>query len=323
MYDLGLDLGFGNVKIYEQRGSTILASHIASPSVQYAPDDGKQGKEVTQVAFAGARYVVGQYVAWHGTEIAGLGMSRLLGSMEVKAIAYATLGTHFSEYSKPKSGLNVYVGLPAELLTVENKQATTDAVRGWLLGRHEWQHDGKEQWIVIDDVSVFSQAAGAMFDMLYTRDGIQTRDATYANDDIGVISIGYNTVELSGVLAGKPSNLMKASEPYGVRRMLESLSNKTGYRLSELDALLRDGRLNGDLPSASQAWADRVVGFVDTTWGKSANRLKRVIVVGGGCKYAYPALSAVFGQRLWVPENHIVAIARGLYKRAVVNGKKE
>jgi hypothetical protein len=321
MKELGLDLGFGNVKIFDNRGSTVHASHLAAPGIDYDADEG-QDNNTAMIEFSGVRYAVGEYAFAKGSEIAGLGMARLLGSTEVRAITYAALGSHFAKYGRPRDGLSVYVGLPAELLTKAEKTATTEAVTGWLTGRHEWCQDGKPVWAVVDSVTVRSQAAGAMYDMVHTKDGGQTKDAQYATGNIGIISIGYNTVELSGMLLGKASDAMMASDTYGVRRLLESYNSRGIFKLSMLDAQLRSNQLNGDFSSIKQAWSDRVLGFADTIWGKNTHALKRVIAVGGGVQYARPGLEKMFGDRLWVPENHIFAISRGLYKQAVADGKK-
>lgn len=322
MKDVGLDLGFGNVKVCDQRGATVFASHLAAPGVDYAADEETTDKETTVVEFSGVRYAVGAMAFTKGSEIAGLGMQRLLGSMEVKAITYAALGAHFNTYGRTKDGLNIYVGLPAELLTKAEKSATTIAVQGWLTGRHEWAQDGKAVSATVESVTVRSQAAGAMYDMIHTRDGGQTKDAQYATGNIGVISVGFNTVELSGMLLGKAADSMMASDTYGVRRLLEAYNSRGRSRLSMLDFKLRRGQLDGDYASIRQAWSDRVTGFVDTIWGKNIYDLSRVIAVGGGVEYARPALEKMFGDHLWVPENHVVSIARGMYKRAVADGKK-
>ena len=322
MKHIGLDLGFGNVKVYDSRGATVFASHLASPGVAYASDDESTDNETSMIEFSGVRYAVGESAFTKGSEIAGLGMQRLLGSMEVKAITYAALGAHFRNYGRPKDGLNVYVGLPAELLTKAEKSATTAAVQGWLVGKHEWLQDGKPTWAVVDSVTVRSQAAGAMYDMIHTLDGSEAKDAKYAAGNIGIISVGFNTVELSGMLLGKAADSMMSSDTYGVRRLLEAYNSRGRSKLPMLDFKLRRGQLNGEYENIRQAWSDRVIGFADTIWGKNIYELGRVIAVGGGVEYARPALEKIFGDRLWVPDNHIVSISRGLYKRAVADGKK-
>lgn len=319
---IGLDLGFGNVKVYGDKGATIFASHLASPGVAYASDEDTVDEQTSMIEFSGVRYAVGESAFTKGSEIAGLGMQRLLGSMEAKAITYAALGSYFRTYGRPKDGLSVYVGLPAELLTKAEKTATTDAVQGWLTGKHEWVQDGKATWAVIDSVTVRSQAAGAMYDMIHTLDGSSAKDSRYATGNIGVISIGFNTVELSGMLLGKAADSMMSSDTYGVRRLLEAYNSHGRSKMPMLDFKLRRGQLNGDYENIRQAWSDRVIGFADTIWGKNIYDLGRVIAVGGGVGYARPALEKMFGDRLWVPDNHIVSIARGLYKRAVADAKK-
>ncbi len=322
MKDLGLDLGFGNTKIYDNRGSTIFASHLATPGTQYASDEGNTDDTVSMVSFDGARYAVGETSFRKGSPIAGLGMHRLLGSSEVRAITYAALGNHFDNYGRVKDGLNVYVGLPANLLTAAEKASTVESVTGWLKGRHEWEQDGRTMLATVEAVTVRSQASGAISDMMFTREGVQTKEAQYLTGNFGVISIGYNTIELSGGLMGKPSDVLMGSDIFGVHRLLESCNTDGLKALPMLDLELRRGLLNGEYASIRKAWADQVFSFIDTKWKKTAKILNRVILVGGGAQYARETLENVFGARLWSPDDPYISIARGLYKRAVADGKK-
>ena len=322
MKDLGLDLGFGNVKVYDNRGATIFASHLAIPGVQYAHDDEKADHSVAMVSFGGARYAVGETSFTKGQPVSGLGMHRLLGSMEVRAITYAALGAHFNEYGRIKDGINVYVGLPALLLTKSEKANTVASVTGWLLGAHEWMQDGKSMHAVVESVTVRSQASGAISDMMLTRDGVQAKDAQYTAGNFGVISIGYNTIELSGGLMGKAADTLMGSDTFGVHRLLDACNGDATLPLPHLDLKLRRGLLNGEYAGQKRAWADQVVSFMETKWKSNAKILERVILVGGGAQYARPELENIFGSRLWSPEDPYISIARGLYKRAVADGKK-
>lgn len=322
MKDLGLDLGFGNTKIYDNRGSTIFASHLANPGKQYDHDGERADDTVAMVSFSGARYAVGETAFTKGSAVSGLGMHRLLGSNEVRAIMYAALGVHFNTYGRIRDDLNVYVGLPANLLTKAEKASTVEAVSGWLKGRHDWEHDGKPMSAIVEAVTVRSQASGAMSDMMFNLDGKQTKDAQYLTGNFGVISIGFNTIELSGGLMGKPSDVLMDSDTFGVHRLLESCNRDGIKELPMLDLELRRGLLNGDYSAQKKSWAEQVISFVETKWKKNSKILDRVILVGGGAQYAREALETVFGARLWSPEDPYISIARGLYKRAVADGKK-
>jgi Actin like proteins N terminal domain len=322
MKNIGLDLGFGNVKVYGDKGATVFASHLALPRTSYAVDDEKKDETTTVVEFDGIRYAVGEAAFAKGDEVSGLNTRRLLGGTEVQAITYAGIGTHFANYGRPKDGLNVYVGLPASLLLQDEKADNVKAVEEWMLGKHEWIQDGKPVWCVIDSVTVRSQSAGAMYDMVHTLEGGNSKDARYAAGNVGVISIGFNTVELSGMLLGKAANVMMSSDSFGVHRLLESCKPDDRVSTMMTDYKYRHGLLNGNSANLSRSWADNVLSFVNSKWKKNAYNLDRVIAVGGGVKSAEDALRNAFGDRLWIPDNHISAISRGLYKRAVVDAKK-
>ena len=151
----------------------------------------------------------------------------------------------------------------------------------------------------------------------------------FANHIVGIaaeseieISIGYNTVETSGGIDGKPIRPMIGSKRMGVSKLLSEYDRDGKTELSALDRKLRQNQLNGHLPSAINTWAEAIVGHVAEKWEKHLSQIGRIVLVGGGARYAEPFLRRRFGEKIWIPDEPIVAIARGLYKRAVYDGKK-
>jgi hypothetical protein len=320
---VGLDLGFGNIKIRDEKGGSVFASHLNVPGVDYRLDDNQVGDGKTSlVEFDNMRYVAGMDAPLSTRPIIGLDVERIKGGSEIRAITYAAIGAHYNQFARWRDDVTVYAGVPASLLVGDDKDRSVAAIQGWLKGKHTWKQDGKEHYAVIDRVVVRSQAAGAVSDMAYSLDGKQTKDARITEGSFGIISIGFNTVELSGGIGGKPVPDMIVSSQSGVSSMLWNYGRDGRQSIGLLDWKLRREQLNGHLQSVIDQWSDGIVGLVASQWKSLAYNLDRIILVGGGARYAESALRGRFGDKLWTPDDPVISIARGLYKRAVADGKK-
>ncbi len=317
MRNVGLDIGFGNCKVYDQSGSTMVSSQIAS--ITGSNTNGESSDGTYRVSFGGNNYAVGRYAFALGSSAISQNVQRLLGSTEVRSIMYAAMGAHFKGKSV-KDPLNVYIGLPSELLREPQKSNAIASVKEWLQRPHEWLFDGKPMSLNIESVTVRSQASGALGDMIHNLQGQQTKEAEYLDTGIGVIAIGMNTVEASGVLLGRGSDTMIDSKPLGVRNLIERCSppsDDLGYN----DELLRLGRLT-IADEVRTAWIDAIVGMIETRWAAHVKTLSRLLLVGGGAQYAEAGLRKRYGNRIYMPQEAFITVARGLYKWSVANAQK-
>ncbi len=64
------------------------------------------------------------------------------------------------------------------------------------------------------------------------------------------------------------------------------------------------------------------ISFVERRWGNAYKRFAAVIVVGGGALLLRNSLVARFNARAWVPDDPVVATARGLYKLAAMTAAR-
>lgn len=314
---VGDDLGFGNGKVRDKRGGTVFASHIARPGIDYRVDDNKMDGETSLIEFENKRYVVGKDAPISGQLLPGLDTERILGSNEIRAATYATWGAHMRQFGKWRQPLTIYAGVPASLMIGKDKDANVARIREWMGGEHKWQQDGERYTVKVEDVIVRSQAAGAISDMAYTLEGKQNRDAQYVESGFGAISVGYNTIETSGGIGGKPIADMISSHRYGVSSLLNNYDRNGKYEIPVLDWKLRRDQLNGHLSDVIDDWAETIVSHVAGKWEKNINLIERIILVGGGAKYAEGALRKRFGDKIWIPDDPIISIASGLLKRAM------
>lgn len=319
--DLGGDFGFGGIKVYGKNGGVLVSSLVARLDHDNVSDANRNLGHTHYIDHDGSTYVVG-VAAWSiGDARHNQSMDRLVkGSYDVKMAVYAALGQYFNG-GRIRSNINMYVGLPASLLAGDKKATTAASVSKWLVGEHEWGFNGKPMRCVIDSISLRTQATGALGDMIHNLAGQQTKEVEYMDDGVGVVSVGMNTIELSGAKRGRPVDTMiKSYENGGVRKLINSISQCTGKVAGEIDEDLRSGRQV--IPSGILSdWSDDIIGEIAAKWATHLPTLKRILLVGGGAQYIAGAMRQRLGDIVYTPSDPLLAVSRGLYKWSVANGK--
>lgn len=218
--------------------------------------------------------------------------------------------------------LNLFLGLPTATLMGPESGATQKAAQGFMSGSHRWMADDVEHHLEIGSVMIASQPVGAMFDNLLTDKGEMPPDkkVLLKSKEIGIFSIGMNTVEMLVVAQGAPVERFTTGENIGVRRLLE-LTNGSGlYSLAERDDQLRAGNL--DLSTAQPIWEREVLGLIEQKWGTLFRRFAAIVVVGGGSLLMREALLKRFNGKAVIPADPVISTARGLYKYALMKAAK-
>lgn len=322
MNQFGLDLGMGACKLFGAGGGIHLPSHvaIADGRVVTRLAGMKADKPPLKITVGSHSFYVGDGAHEWGRPVESLDYERLNGAPEMKAIVYGAFSRYMEQYQVITSPVTLYVGMPLESLAGDNAQATVTAVRDWLRGSHEWVVDGETALsLEVAEVKITSQPTGALFDYLLDPNGrFVPERKTDIKKEIGIISVGFNTVELLVVQDTKPVQRFTAGATVGVRRLLDLVNASGLWSLGELDTQLRGGAL--DIKSSVPIWAREVSGHVERTWGKQWRRFGRIVTVGGGALILNGQLA--FEGRAYVPEQPVMAIARGLYKLALMQGAK-
>ncbi|MBM3122946.1 MAG: ParM/StbA family protein [Chloroflexi bacterium] len=312
---LGVDPGNGAIKLYGAAGGVQLPAVIASDGARIVRAAGlSTTKPPLSVRTAAGAFYLGPGAHDWGRPIENMDHDRFTGTPEMRALVYGALATYAVPNDLPAE-LHLTVGLPVETLSGSEAPAAAAAVRRWLEGAHAWDADGKAYQTTVAGVTVSLQPAGALYDYLLDDDGAfrPERKAKFG-EEIGVVSVGMNTVEILVVRGGKVIPGDTHGTRLGVRRLLE-LGNPDGlYTLGELDAQLRTGKL--DVAQTLPIWASEVTGFLERRWGVKFRRFAAVILVGGGALLLRDLLLARFGGKAYVPDDPVLATARGLYKLA-------
>jgi hypothetical protein len=281
------------------------------------------------VRTAGGAFYLGLGAHDWGRPVENMDHERFTGTPEMRALIYGALSQYLdmveakARFPDLNLSLNLTVGLPIEALTGEEEavKATAAAVRRWTEGAHTWEADSRADAVTVQSVTVTLQPAGALYDYLLDEAGafIPARKAHFGAE-IGVISIGMNTLEVLLTRAGKIVPGETHGARLGVRRLLELCNPGELYTLGELDSQLRLGKL--DVTTALPIWASEVTGLLERRWGAKHRRFAAVILVGGGVKLLRQQLALRFGGKGYIPDDPVLATAAGLYKFTLLSQGK-
>lgn len=318
---LGEDLGMGANKLCGAQGGLQVVSQVASNGNFHLADGMlglKSKKRPMHVASDFGSFYVGDSAHEHGRPVENLDFDRLTGAPEMRALLYGSLAKYQEAYGAFDRPLSLMVGLPLQMMMGDAAKGYQAGVKTWLKGEHQFSVDGEAMRVEIAQVRLTSQPVGALFDYVLDGDGrLMAERANAMLDEVGVISVGFNTLELLVVRDQGAVERFTAGNTVGVRRLLELINREGLWSLGELDAKLRAGRMKEELKTAMPIWGREVNGEIEKRWGQSYKRFAKVLVVGGGALLLKDALTNQFGAKAWVSNDPVLSIARGLWKLSV------
>jgi len=318
---LGEDLGMGANKLFGFAGGLQTVSQVASNgSGAISGMLGLKAKrQPMHIDGAFGSFYIGEGAHENGRPVENLEFDRLVGAPEMRALLYGSLVQYQRLYGAFDRPLSIMAGLPLQMMTGENAKANQQGVTAWLKGTHEFEADGKPQKIEIAKVRLTSQPVGALFDFALDETGaIRPGGADVMLDEVGIVSIGFNTLELLVVKEQSAVQRFTAGNTVGVRRLLELCNRENLYSLGELDERLRAGKLRAEIKAALPVWTREVNGEIEKRWGMNHRRFAKVLIVGGGALLLKDALTHQFGAKAWTAPDPVLSIASGLYKLSVM-----
>jgi len=314
MKTIGFDMGMGALKVWSKPGGLQLVSQVASNGRAHLADGIvglKSRKRPMLVGGDFGSFYVGPGAHEHGRPVENLDFDRLTGAPEMRVLLYAALAQYQDEHGPFDESLSLMVGLPLQMMTGDGAKDYQRGVKSWLMGKHEFDVDGISHQIEIESVRQTSQPVGALFDYVLDEKMKLVADP---REEVGVISVGFNTVELLVVKDGGAVERFTRGNTLGVRRLLELINRDSLYSLGELDGSLRSGGLRAEMKNVLPIWSREVNGEVEKIWGVSHRRFGRVLIVGGGALLLKEMLTLQFGHKAWLPSDPVLSIARGLWK---------
>ena len=317
----GEDLGAGANKFCGSQGSVQVISQVSSNGAGHINSMlGLKSRRdnPTRVESAFGSFFVGSGAHEMGRPVTNLDFERFAGSPEMRAIFYATLAKYQEAHGVFTAPLSLMVGLPLLMTIGDEAIEYKKSVKAWLKGVHEFEADGKSYRVEIAKANITSQPVGALHRYTHNADGtINVNRKEAWEQEVGIISPGFNTLELLVVKEQRAFERFTAGNTVGVRRLLELCDPKEMYSPAERDEKLRSGGFKQELKTAFPIWEDEIRGEIEKRWGKYHQRFYKILVVGGGSILLNDLLSRMFGARAWIAENPVMATAEGLYRLAI------
>ncbi len=282
LISVGLDAGMGAIKLWALgHGLDVLSQVAIAGGSHYEGQIGlKTEKRPLLVTTADGGFYVGAKAHNYGRKIENLDFQRLFGSPEMRALIYGSLTRFIESFGAFDGSLSIMVALPLQTMGEDMKEDRKN-LRKWLSGPHTWMADGKEYSVMVERVRWVSQPVGALFD--YVLDdalNIPEGRGFALTDEIGVVSVGFNTIELMVVEDQIATEKFTRGEKMGVRRLLELMNPSGEYSLGEMDMKLRTGKLK--IREKLPIFARGVNGVIEDGWGEALKRFPAVLVGGGG-----------------------------------------
>lgn len=254
MRRLGLDDGFGGIKIAEVVGGQVQAEVIpATVGIGQVQDLGmlsagmgrKHTAEVKplQVQIGSESYLVGQNVYQHVEPITRLDYQRLADGPEVRALIYSALATRMNGGPYYCSLL---VGLPVQVMIDRSlAQKRLYSLRQWLCGVHSFSIDGQPYQVEIDKIRAMAQPLGS-----YWAWGLDTKGEWKRGDQdwdapVGVVDIGFNTTDIFGIQSGRINRRFTGGDTLGMHTACRTIRDQIRDRfnvkksLAEVDEMIK------------------------------------------------------------------------------------
>lgn len=313
MQAAGLDPGYGLVKVATDRGQLVLPSYVASLRRVGLAASGLRLARATIVRYRGVEYAVGEGAPMRGAVYESVDDTRFVQPPSL-ALFLASLAKALPTAGEP---IALAVGLPISLLQQEAGQEVARGLRRLLLGTHLLEVDGQEVALHIEHVWIRAQPLGVWADWAVEQTGALHAGARRAL--VGIVDVGFNTVDLIGIQGGQVNADMVAGRDLGVRVLLEDASQDSDMPLHELVRRFAAGALRIE-EAQIERWASEIAAFVRRRWRRSRPQL--VILAGGGIALleqhgATRAIKGALGAEAFVPGDPVAAGARGLRKLAM------
>lgn len=319
----GEDLGAGANKFCGAAGSVQVISQVSNNGAgnvgsMIGLKSRRDSDTPTRIESEFGSFHVGTGAHEMGRPVTNLDFERFTGSPEMRAIFYATLAKYQGAYGDFNIPLALMVGLPLQMTIGDGADEFKKKVRSWLKGVHTFEADGKKHRVEIAKVSITSQPVGALHRYTHNEKGeidMSRKDAF--EQEVGIISPGFNTLEMLVVKEQRAFERFTAGNTVGVRRLLELLDPKEMFSPAERDEKLRRGEFKQELKSAFPIWEDEIRGEINRKWDKYHQRFYKILVVGGGSILLKDLFSRMFGAKAWIADNPVMATAEGLYRLAI------
>ncbi|MFH1674918.1 MAG: ParM/StbA family protein [Pseudomonadota bacterium] len=179
-----------------------------------------------------------------------------------------------------------------------------------------------------DNIEVRAQSQGILFDYMLDEQGRPVDERI--NQNVLVLDIGFNTVDVLGVIDGRPNREWSGMlENGGICRICEELKTylqkELSFSLSEqvVKEVLQKGRvslygadrdLSTPVRRANEAYSDWLGREVNSRWDDFLKRADKLIIAGGGAYYVNELQDRYPREFVFIPDDPEYSNARGFLK---------
>ena len=323
---IGIDIGFGDTKLARLtaagRISTLTFASIVGRAETHTAADvglGSTKKNIQTIEYNGEAYFIGEGAIVESRLASTRQDQSRIGSIEEKVLLLAALNR-----AKITDAL-IVTGLP---VLWWNERKTL--VKSWK-GTHKFKANGKPQTVTIREVRPVWQPLGSFYTRFLHTDGTANTDEQILMRGFGIIDIGMNTTDLTGLDKLQPVGKWTAGVRVGVRDALEVISADIEKRFQvrrDLIELSVDLRKTGTTTlwrttytmdqiggSALKSLGQRIVSETTRQWGQG-DRFHTVLITGGGAALVGDHVKAAFPHNAEILKNPGEANAIGFAKFA-------
>lgn len=319
---IGLDTGFGDVKVVADLNKIACNVLLKYPTaIAYAKRGiiGELGWQ-EEYDFGGQTFVVGS---------AALQSQDLFSTRDIEfLLTYSPLLAYKALVDIAQAG-----SLPFADLISTKKQLCLGIPLAYYTRKEELKnrlaaYSVSGDTVRFDNVEVRAQGQGILFDYMLDKNGKFVSDRM--NQNLLVIDIGFNTVDVLGVVNGRPSKEWSGMlENGGICKVCEELKNhlqiEFSFNLSEqvIKDVLEKGRISiygaaKDLSTpiriAKEAYSNWLSREINSRWNNFIKRADKLILAGGGAYFVDDLKQRYPKEFVFVPDNPEYSNARGFLK---------
>jgi plasmid segregation protein ParM len=327
--NIAVDAGFGRTKALSAERAISFPSLVAHyREVRFTTGMEGNGDPTSKMVIEsnGRRYFVGSAAGRQGIVQNTIDRDRAI-SEEAKLL---TLGALSLLMEESPEHINLVAGLPVSHYASLKERYISELKQTHYFDLLDLSGKTLNKHIVnVHEVKVIPQPLGTLFNMLLNEQGGLSR-AELAGENVGIVDIGFHTVDLARADSLEFIDRKSASYPLGLFNAFSELSEEIGRSLDieappeTLENVVSSGQIKVGGKSVSiekqkqQAFthaAEQILSKVKTLW-PDRWQLDRIIVTGGGGHLLYDYLKLNLDQQAELAHKPVFANAEGYLKLA-------
>lgn len=325
-HKIGMDLGKGHIKYQTATGTGEIPAWISRGRITQVMGKGSGAGGIRyqeQEYIIGRDAILGNGFSWSATE-AKDDLRNLLFALYV----LGSLGANEAD---------MVIGLP---VAAAGSAAAVERVKSLLNGTHECFIGDKPMSITIR-IGVLAEPLGTYFSLCLDVEGRPVSSSPYFNELIGIVDIGYRTLDIIAIEAGKLSSTGKDSTLSGIAvlfsRVCKTLEADHGmlrpHEIEKVHTWLTGGcqelikiaglPVRSDIPAEVARFKTEFAGQImdEVQSLLSGIRPDRIVMTGGGAALLRNDFSKINPNLTFHP-NPRFANAIGFYRAAVARGRQ-